>query len=133
MATKQKTTTKRKATAKSWRVGEAAWIRLDGGRRVRVVREPDIDELIIDGKPLTDARADAIATDLVAEHRRRTGRPSLTGDAKHSPQVAFRLTPTLRAKAEKIAAATGQTVSQMARTALAKYLEGQKRQDDAQA
>ena len=57
-----------------------------------------------------------------APTRRRSGRPSLTGHPVHSPQVAFRVTPRLLAKAEHLAAQTGQTLSQMARTALAAWL-----------
>ena len=50
------------------------------------------------------------------------GRPSLSGLAQESPQVTFRLTPALRAKAEARAKREGKRVSQVAREALERYL-----------
>jgi predicted HicB family RNase H-like nuclease len=51
------------------------------------------------------------------------GRPSLTGQASRSPQVTFRLPPELRAAAESQAAREGRRVSDLAREALAEYLQ----------
>lgn len=51
----------------------------------------------------------------------RAGRPSLTGKALHSPQVTFRVTPELRARAEAEAKARGTTVSQLAREAFERF------------
>ena len=60
----------------------------------------------------------------VADVRRRTGRgrPSLTGRAKASPQVTFRLPSTLREEAEAQAREEGTRVSVVARRALEEYL-----------
>ena len=60
----------------------------------------------------------------VADVHERTGRgrPSLTGKAKSSPQVTFRLPPALRAKAEARAKREGKRVSAVAREALERYL-----------
>jgi hypothetical protein len=54
---------------------------------------------------------------------RQAGRPSLTGRSAPSPQVTFRLSPGLRARAEKLAAERGTTVSGLARQALEELLQ----------
>lgn len=54
---------------------------------------------------------------------RKAGRPSLTGRPAISPQVTFRVTPQLRAKAEELAAERGTSVSGLAREALEELLE----------
>jgi len=61
------------------------------------------------GKRVTQQYVD----DVVKQARR--GRPSL--DSGRSPQVAFRLPPALRARAARVAAAEGKSVSQLAREA----------------
>ena len=53
---------------------------------------------------------------------RRAGRPSLTGRAERSPQVTFRVTPELKARAEEAPRAQGTTVSQLARKAFEQLL-----------
>jgi len=97
------------APAPAWRVGETATVQLDKGRRVQMVREPDGDDF-------TDAEAEALAAKARA-YRQRRGRPSLTGQAKHSPQVAFRVTPEIRKRAERLAQKTGKSLSMIAREA----------------
>jgi hypothetical protein len=72
------------------------------------------------GRRLTEDDAERIADETLAELRR--GRPSLTGTRQHSPQVAFRLTPELRAEVEAQAAREGRRVSDVARQALEEYL-----------
>lgn len=67
-----------------------------------------------DGTRVTDAVADQI----VATVRRTAGRPSLSGTAVSSPQIAFRVTPAVRERATQIAAGEGKTLSQLAREAL---------------
>lgn len=62
---------------------------------------------------------DEIREGLAAAGR---GRPSLTGDKATSPQVTFRLTPQLRARAEAEAERQGRRLSDIAREALERYL-----------
>jgi hypothetical protein len=78
-----------------------------------------------------EAHADALAAELLEaagrplpEHLTRAGRPSLHGGAGRSPQVAFRLPASSRARAEALARARGITVSQLAREALERELAG---------
>lgn len=54
---------------------------------------------------------------------RGRGRPSLTGAARQSPQVTFRLDPATRASAAARAELEGKTVSALAREALEQYLD----------
>src|SRR4051794_24456802 len=77
----------------------------------------DLDEedvRLADGTRLTPQAAD----EIVERARRVAGRPSLSGEAQHSPQIAFRVPRTLRDKAAEIAAKEGKTVSELAREAL---------------
>ncbi len=56
---------------------------------------------------------------------RKAGRPSLSeGDKgdKPSPQIAFRVNPGLRQKAQQVAESEGVNVSQLGRKALKEYL-----------
>lgn len=78
------------------------------------------------GNPITEE----YVAELVAEAEgdwdssefRPVGRPSLTGEQRHSPRVTFRVPDTLRERAEAEAARRGCTVSQLAREALERYL-----------
>jgi predicted HicB family RNase H-like nuclease len=72
------------------------------------------------GRRLTQALAD----ELVEEVRKAGGRPSLSGEATRSPQIAFRVPAELRERAARVAAAEGKTVSQLAREALEQRLAG---------
>ncbi len=72
------------------------------------------DIRLADGTRLTQTVADGI----VAEVRRTVGRPSLSGKAEASPQIAFRVAPSVRDRAAQIAAEEGKTISQLAREAL---------------
>jgi predicted HicB family RNase H-like nuclease len=75
----------------------------------------DRDDIrLADGSRLTQDVADS-----VVEHARRAaGRPSLSGNALASPQIAFRVAPDVRDRAAKVAAREGKTISQLAREAL---------------
>jgi hypothetical protein len=80
---------------------------------------PDVDLehediRLADGTRLTPQVADR----LVEEIRRLGGRPSLSGRAAHSPQIAFRVPAEVRDRASQVAADEGKTVSQLAREAL---------------
>jgi hypothetical protein len=55
----------------------------------------------------------------------KPGRPSLGGSEKEgnaSPQIAFRVNPTLRQRAQQVAESEGINVSQLSRKALKEYL-----------
>lgn len=80
---------------------------------------PDIDlereELrLADGSRLTQE----VAGGIVDKVRRSSGRPSLSGEAAASPQIAFRVTSSVRDRAAEVAAREGKTISQLAREAL---------------
>ena len=88
---------------------------------------PDIDlkkEILVDskGRRIDDAYVDQALADVDAYWKKHGGRPSLTGQAKHSPHVSFRVTPELKAKAERAAQERGVTVSQLAREAFERFL-----------
>ena len=77
----------------------------------------DLDEedvRLADGTRLTSETAE----EIVETTRRVAGRPSLSGDARHSPQIAFRVPRKLRDRAARVAAKEGKTVSELAREAL---------------
>jgi predicted HicB family RNase H-like nuclease len=84
---------------------------------------PDVDLdrdsiRLADGTRLTQVIVDSI----VEETRRPSGRPSLSGAKAPSPQVTFRVSPELRAKAAAEAARQGRRISDVAREALERYL-----------
>ena len=91
-----------------------------------VITGPDIDletEVVLDsdGRRIDQAYVDEIVDAAHAYLDQRAGRPSLTGKARHSPQVTFRVTPELKARAEAEAKARGTTVSHLAREAFERF------------
>lgn len=85
----------------------------------------DLDqEVVLDsqGERITEARAQEIAEDAVAEVRARRGRPSLTGGRQHSPQIAFRVPQHIAQRAAEIAEREGKSLSELGREALERYL-----------
>ena len=77
----------------------------------------DLDEedvRLADGTRLTPNAAE----EIVERARRAAGRPSLSGESRHSPQIAFRVPRKLRDRAARVAAKEGKTVSELAREAL---------------
>ena len=72
------------------------------------------DVRLPDGTRLTEELVD----DIVEQVRRKSGRPSLTGESSVSPRVSFRLTPEFRDRAANLADREGKTISQLAREAL---------------
>jgi hypothetical protein len=72
------------------------------------------------GRRITEEYAERAAADALASVGR--GRPSLTGAKAPSPQVTFRVTPELRARAAAEAARQGRRISDVAREALERYL-----------
>lgn len=81
------------------------------GPDVDVDRE---DVRLADGTRLTQE----IADEIVDKVHRSVGRPSLSGRAAASPQIAFRVAPSVRDRAAELAAREGKTISQLAREAL---------------
>jgi len=80
------------------------------------------------GAEITPDVADALAAeaergyDLSKARRRRAGRPSLGRDGV-SPRVSFRATPELYRAAKRRAKQEGRTVSELAREAVARYVD----------
>lgn len=72
------------------------------------------DVRLADGTRLTDE----VVAEIVEQARRSVGRPSLSGHAVSSPQIAFRVPKEVRDRAAELAAREGKTVSQLAREAL---------------
>ena len=86
---------------------------------------PDVDlekedVRLADGTRLTPQIAEEMAE--TALRQARAGRPSLTGRGGRSPQVSFRVPPSLRDAAERQARREGKSVSQLAREVLERYL-----------
>ena len=84
---------------------------IDGKDRYKITGA-DVDlaaEVIIDsdGRRIDQAYVDEVVASAHEVLDKRTGRPSLTGKAEHSPQVTFRITPELKARAEHAAAEQG--------------------------
>lgn len=88
---------------------------------------PEVDlerEVIVDsqGRRVDREYVDRALAEVEEDVRRRAGRPSLTGEATHSPHVTFRVTPEMKARAERVAESQGITVSALARLAFERYL-----------
>jgi hypothetical protein len=95
--------------------------------------EPDVDldrEDVRDrhGRRVTADYVNRALADIIDEHSSvhptevRRGRPSLSGEGAHSPQVTFRLPAQLHRDAVDAAEREGTTVSALAREALERYL-----------
>jgi hypothetical protein len=86
----------------------------------------DVEEVrLADGTRLTEARAEQIAAEALAEARRRNlipGGKSLNGDGTHAPRVQFRVTDEIRDRAQRRADVEGISLSALARRALERYL-----------
>lgn len=80
------------------------------------------------GAKITPEITDALAAeaergyDLSKAERRRVGRPSLAGTGT-SPRLSFRTTPDLYRAAQKRAKEEGRSVSDLAREAVARYVD----------
>ncbi|MCW2713252.1 MAG: hypothetical protein JWN88_299 [Frankiales bacterium] len=86
---------------------------------------PDVDLDVDDvrdthGRRITEEYAETATARALASVGR--GRPSLTGTRGTSPQVTFRVTPELRARAAAEADRQGRRISDVAREALERYL-----------
>lgn len=78
------------------------------------------EEVVVDvnGRRVDQAYVD----DVVETFHRRPGRPGLSTAAGRSPAVSFRLPASIREQAERTAAASGISVSKLARDALVERL-----------
>ena len=92
------------------------------------VSDIDLDVEVVhlpDGTRLTEAKAEQLAAEMLAEARRRNlvpGGKSLNGVGSHSPRVQFRVPEEIREQAKSRAAAEGISLSALARRALERYL-----------
>lgn len=93
---------KKAAKSTTWTTPDGHVITED--EAARVAREFEVDDSALEGAEITFPR--------------KAGRPSLAGGSGVSPQVTFRLSPSVRERAEQLAAARGTTVSALAREAL---------------
>lgn len=85
-------------------------------------KDVDLNKTVVldkQGKRLTNARAEKIAQEIV---KQATGRPSLTGPKKVSPEVKARVPQKLKIKLEREAKRRGETPSALIREALEIYL-----------
>jgi len=73
-----------------------------------------------DGTRLTNQLADVITQDV----RRAVGRPSLSGERTHSPQVSARITPELQEELRRYSERSGLSHSQVVRRALEQFVGG---------
>jgi len=85
-----------------------------------VLDDDKIDELVHQIEDETTEWGEPLAPDQWPVRGR--GRPSLTGEPKHSPRVTFRLDSDVRDKAALRAEREGKSISALAREALEHYL-----------
>ena len=87
-------------------------------------KDVDLNKTVIldkQGNRLTNARAEKIAHEII---KQATGRPSLTGPKKVSPEVKARVPQKLKVRLEREAKRRGETASVLIREALESYLSG---------
>jgi len=85
-------------------------------------KDVDLNKTVIldkQGNRLTNARAEKIAQEII---KQATGRPSLTGPKKVSPEVKARVPQKLKVRLEREAKRRGETPSVLIREALESYL-----------
>lgn len=91
----------------------------DLSKAAQVVIGDDVDLDTDDVRDRTGRRIDqGYVDDLIDTAHRRPGRPGLSDTVGRSPAVSFRLPTHIRDQAERVAAASGISVSQLARDAL---------------
>ena len=82
----------------------------------------DLDKTVVldkQGKRLTNARAEKISQEII---KQATGRPSLTGPRKVSPEIKARVPQKLKVRLEREAKRRGETPSVLIREALESFL-----------
>ena len=85
-------------------------------------KDVDLNKTVIldkQGNRLTNARAKKISQEII---KQATGRPSLTGPKKVSPEVKARVPQKLKVRLEREAKRRGETASVLIREALESYL-----------
>ncbi|MDN5915113.1 MAG: ribbon-helix-helix protein, CopG family [Pseudonocardia sp.] len=88
---------------------------------------PDVDLDVEDVRDRQGRRVTPEYAERAAEEALRLvrpGRPALGEVGQHSPRVSFRVPEQVRRQAEQRAAAEGRSVSEIAREALERYLQG---------
>ncbi len=93
-------------------------------QRVKYVWGQDVDlnkTIVLDkqGNRLTNARAEKISQEII---KQATGRPSLTGPRKVSPEIKARVPQKLKVRLEREARRRGETPSVLIREALESFL-----------
>ena len=101
---------------------------MSGNKAVKAVTWATVDGHVISeveaARLADDFESDDFALDGVeVRFPRKAGRPSLTGVKGTSPQVTFRVSATVRDRAERLAADRGTTVSALAREALEQFVK----------
>jgi len=91
------------------------------------IEDVDLDDAVVTvrGRRLTEAGANKLALETLAEARRRNlipGRKSLTKGTTHSPRVQFRVPEAVATQARDRARVEGKSLSELAREALLRYL-----------
>lgn len=89
---------------------------------------PDVDLerediRLADGTRLTNE----VVAQITEGALRSVGRPSLSGARNKSPQIAFRVPPSVRDQAAEVAAQEGKTLSELAREALEERIAASRR------
>ncbi|MEX2290477.1 MAG: DNA-binding protein [Mycobacteriales bacterium] len=85
----------------------------------------DVEVVTVKGRRLTEAGAEQLAQETLAEARLRNlipGRKSLSEGSTHSPRVQFRVPKAVAIEAQNRARAEGKSLSELAREALLRYL-----------
>jgi len=85
-------------------------------------KDVDLNKTVIldkQGNRLTNARAEKISQEII---KQATGRPSLTGPKKVSPEVKARVPQKLKVRLEREAKRRGETASVLIREALESFL-----------
>jgi len=88
--------------------GAAGALNTRGQHPIGVDVDVDREDIrLVNGTRLTNE----VAEEIVEQVRRSSGRPSLSGKAAASPQIAFRVAPAVRDRAAEVAAREGKTIS----------------------
>ena len=78
------------------------------------------DVRLADGTRLTEHLAEELAAETLARHG---GRPSLTGDRRHTPRLTLRVTEGTRDALEEIAERQGRRLADVGRDAFDEYID----------
>ncbi|MBN9607688.1 MAG: hypothetical protein BGO26_09480 [Actinobacteria bacterium 69-20] len=89
----------------------------------------DVEEVFLDdGSRLTEARAAALAEHAMLRiHESRSGRPSLSGERRSTPNLTVRVPPSTRQALQEIASRDGRPLAEIGREAFDEYIERHRR------